>query len=93
MKKLLDKRMLGGGLAMILVGASMLIYLNATVPVGTSGMSDEETIDLMKKQQENKDYSTLATMLTGVGFLLVLISFGARKRKGGTKKIEKTPPA
>lgn len=90
---LVDKRLLGGGLAMIVVGLTLLMYLNAIVPIGTNGMTEDEVTDLLKKQQENKDYANLATMLTGVGFLLVLISFGARRRKGGAKKIEKTPPA
>jgi hypothetical protein len=36
--------------------------------------------------------NALAGILIGIGFLLVLISFGARrKRKDGTKKIEKKP--
>jgi hypothetical protein len=34
----------------------------------------------------------LAGILIGIGFMLILISFGARRRKGeGTKKIEKKP--
>jgi len=90
---LIDKRILGGGIAMVAVGVSLLVYLNAIVPLGTADMTEEQAVDLMQKQQENKDYTNLAAMLTGVGFLLVLISFGARKRKGGTKKIEKKPPA
>lgn len=90
---LIDKRMLGGGLAMIIVGLVFLSYLNAIAPLGTSGMTEEQAIDLVQKQRENKDYSTLAAMLAGVGFLLVLISFGARRRKGGAKQIEKKPPA
>jgi hypothetical protein len=36
--------------------------------------------------------NTLASILSGVGFLLVLISFGARrKNKESTKKEEKKP--
>ena len=38
----------------------------------------------------NEDYNTLAGILFGLGFLLVLISFGARKKKGKpTKQVEK----
>ena len=74
------------------VGISISLYLNSIVPVGTTGMTDEETIDLLIAQQENQDYNTLAGILIGVGFMLVLISFGARKkRKGGVKKVEKKP--
>ena len=44
----------------------------------------------MVNERENEDFKTLAGILVGVGFLLILISFGARrKRKGGAKKTEK----
>jgi hypothetical protein len=90
---LVDKKILVGGLAMIVVGLSLLAYLNSISPLGTPEMTEEETLDLMLKQQENRDYTNLAALLAGVGFLLVLISFGARRRRGGTKMIEKKPPA
>jgi uncharacterized membrane protein len=89
---LVDKKILIGGIILVAVGISISLYLNSIVPVGTSGMTDEETIDLLISQQENQDYNTLAGILIGIGFMLVLISFGARrKRKGGAKKIEKKP--
>jgi len=89
---LVDKKILSGGLAMVVVGITISLYLNSVVPIGTSGMSEEETLDLLTKQQENQDVSTLAGILMGIGFLLVLISFGARrKRKGGKKIVEKKP--
>jgi hypothetical protein len=90
---LVDKKTLSGGLAMIAVGLGLLIYLNSVAPIGTAGMTEEQTIDLLRKQQENRDFSNLAAMISGIGFLLVLISFGARRRKGEAKKIEKKPPA
>ena len=77
---------------MVVVGISISMYLNSIAPAGTTGMTDEETLDLLIKQQENQDSNTLAGILIGVGFMLVLISFGARrKRKGGVKKVEKKP--
>jgi len=89
---LVDKKILSGGLAMVVVGITISLYLNSVVPIGTSGMSEEETLDLLTKQQENQDVNTLAGILMGIGFLLVLISFGARrKRKGGKKIVEKKP--
>ena len=55
-------------------------------------MTDDEKINLLLAERENSDYRTLSGILIGIGFLLVLISFGARrKRKGGAKKIEKKP--
>ncbi len=89
---LVDKKILAGGLAMLVVGITISLYLNSVMPIGTTGMSDEETLVLLTKQQENQDMSTLAGILIGIGFLLVLISFGARrKRKGGAKIVEKKP--
>ena len=77
---------------MVAVGISISLYLNSISPIGTIGMTEEETLDLLMKQQENQDFNTLTGILIGIGFMLVLISFGARrKRKGGAKKIEKKP--
>jgi len=77
---------------MVALGISVSLYLNSISPVGTTGMTDDETLDLLIKQQENQDSNTLAGILIGIGFMLVLISFGARrKRKGGVKKVEKKP--
>ena len=77
---------------MVAIGISISLYLNSMIPIGTTGMSEEETIDLLIAQQENQDYNTLTGILIGIGFMLILISFGARrKRKDGAKKIEKKP--
>jgi len=89
---LVDKKILIPGITMVAVGISISLYLISIAPVGTTGMTDEETLDLLIKQQENQDSNTLAGILIGIGFMLVLISFGARrKRKGGVKKVEKKP--
>ena len=77
---------------MIVVGISISLYLNSIIPLGTTGMTETETLELLLKQQENEDMNTLTGILIGIGFLMVLISFGARrKRKGGLKKVEKKP--
>ena len=89
---LVDKKILSGGLVMIIVGIVLSLYLSSVISVGTSGMTEEETLDLLTRQQENQDMNNLSGILMGIGFLLVLISFGARrKRKGGVKKVEKKP--
>ena len=89
---LIDKKIFAGGIIMLVVGIVLIIVINADVPVGQSGMTEEEVIDLMVKQQENKDMNTLAGILIGVGFMLILISFGARrKRKDSPEKVEKKP--
>lgn len=77
---------------MLIVGVIFLAAINSSIPAGKPGMTEEEIIDLVTQEQENKDMNTLASILTGVGFLLILISFGARrKNKGSPKKEEKKP--
>jgi len=80
------------GVIMIILGIAILLYLTESAPIGKSGMTEDEKLNLLLAEQENSDYRTLVGILIGFGFLLVLISFGARrKRKGGAKKIEKKP--
>ena len=87
---LVNKKMLAGGMLMIIVGLVLTININAAIPIGQAGMTEEEVIDLLIAEQENEDYNTLAGILFGLGFLLVLISFGARKKKGKpVKTVEK----
>ena len=88
---LVDKKILIGGLAMLIVGIALTAIISASMPAGQAGMTEEEIIDLMTAQQETQDYTTLSRILVGVGFLLVLISFGARRKKGSAKKEEKKP--
>ena len=76
---------------MVIVGIILTVNINAAMPTGQTGMSEEEIIDLLIAQQETKDYNTLSGILIGIGFLLVLISFGARRKKGSVKKEEKKP--
>ena len=89
---LVDKKILFSGIAMLIVGISISLYLNSIISLGVPGMNEEETLDLLLSQQQNQDMNTLTGILMGFGFLLVLISFGARrKRKDGLKKVEKKP--
>jgi dolichol kinase len=89
---LIDKKILAGGIAMLVVGMALLAIINSSVPVGKAGMTEEEIIELMIQEEENKNMNTLASILTGVGFLLVLISFGARKKSAGSAKKEEKKP-
>jgi len=88
---LVDKKMLIGGIVMIIVGIILVVNISETMPIGQSGMTEEEAIDLMIAQQESQDMNTLSGILIGIGFLLVLISFGARRKKDSAKKEEKKP--
>ena len=89
---LIDKKLLVGGIVMVIVGIIIIVNLNAAMPVWQSGMTEEEVIDVLTRQQENQDMTTLAGILIGVGFLLILISFGARRRKKGSPEKEEKKP-
>ena len=87
---LVDKRILTGGIVMIIVGIIVTIA-SAEQPIGQSGMSEEEIIDLMVAEDQNQAYKMLSGILIGIGFLLVLISFGARRKKDSATRKEKKP--
>ena len=89
---LVDKKILTGGVTMIAVGIALSAILGEATPIGQGGMTAEEQLEFLMAEQQNTDSKTLSGILIGVGFLLVLISFGARrKKKGGAKKTEKKP--
>ena len=56
---LVNKKMLAGGMAMVIVGLVFTININAAVPVGQAGMTEEEKLDLLLAEQENEDYKQL----------------------------------
>ena len=86
--------MMIGGVIMIILGISISWYLTESAPIGKADMTDDEKLNLILAERENSDYRLLSGILVGFGFLLMLISFGARrKRKGGAEKIEKKPSA
>lgn len=87
---LVDKKILTGGLVLIIIGIVIaLAYVEP--PVGQAGMSEEEIIDLIVAEDETQAYEMLSGILIGIGFLLVLISFGARRKKDSVKRTEKKP--
>lgn len=89
---LVNKKIFVSGIIMIIVGGLISLYLNSISPVGVSGMSEDEALELIIAQRENRDFNILAGILMGIGFMLVLISFGVnRKRKGDLKRVEKKP--
>ncbi len=89
---LIDAKILAGGIAMLAVGITLTALFSAAMPVGQTGMTDEEALDLLLAQQEIHDYNTLSGILIAIGFLLVLISFGARarRRRGAAGRDRKT---
>ena len=80
------------GMVMIIIGFSISWYLTESTPIGKTGMTEDEKLNLLITERENSDYRLLSGILIGFGFLVLLVSFGARrKRKGSAKNIEKKP--
>ena len=80
------------GILMLAVGVVITSYLEEATPIGEAGMTADEKLDFIMSERENADYKTLSGILIGIGFLLLLISFGARRKRGtGAKKTEKKP--
>ncbi len=75
----------------MLIAGIILTVAVAESPSGQPGMSEEEIIDLMVAEDENQALKLLSGILIGIGFLLVLISFGARRKKDSAKRQEKKP--
>ncbi len=87
---LVDKKILSGGLVMIIVGI-IITVVYSDQPIGQPGMTEEEIIDLMIAEDQNQAYQMVSGILVGIGFLLVLISFGARRKKDSVTRKEKKP--
>ncbi len=89
---LVDMRLLAGGGSMLVAGLVLTGVLGMMQPAGQSGMTEEQILDLLEQERQNEDMRMLAGILAGVGFLLILVSFGARRRRrGGAKESIKKP--
>ena len=89
---LVDKKIMVSGILMIAVGVIITSYLEEATPIGEAGMTADEKLYFLMADRENADYKILSGILIGIGFLLLLISFGARRKRGsGAKKTEKKP--
>ena len=75
----------------MIIAGIILTIVYADQPTGQAGMNEEEIIDLMIAEDQNQAYQMLSGILIGIGFLLVLISFGARRKKDSVKRKEKKP--
>ena len=81
----IDARLAIGGIIMIIAGIALSIHLESTTPVGMHGMSNEEIDDLLFEQRISGDIGNLVAILLGVGLLLLLLSFGTKIPKRGSK--------
>jgi uncharacterized membrane protein len=83
----MDKRIFFAGIAILAVGIIISLYLYNNTPVGKPGMTQDETIQFYQDEATYTSLSTLFQIIAGLGFFLLLISIGLRrKQKGGTGK-------
>ncbi len=57
---LVDKKILAGGISMIVVGMILSGVLTDMTPVGREGMTEEEKYEFLVSERENEDFKTLA---------------------------------
>lgn len=89
-----NPKILSAGIGLLITGFVVVAYLSQTLPTGNSAMTEQEIAELLLDQQQNGDYVTLASILVGLGFLFILISFGTARGEGGVKprKAKYMPP-
>lgn len=83
----MDKRIFFAGITILAVGITISLYLNSTMPLGKPGMTEAETLQFYQDEATYTSLSTLFQIIAGLGFFLLLISIGLkRKQKGSTGK-------
>ncbi len=83
----MDKRVFVLGAIMLGIGFSVYGYLNENAPTGKADMSQDEIDALNQAEIVNAGLGNIAAMIGGIGFFIVLISIGLkRKKKGGEGK-------
>ena len=83
----MDKRVFALGVVMLVAGFSVYGYLNENVPAGKADMTQDEINALNEAEVVNTGLSNIAGLVGGLGFFIVLISIGLkRKKKGGEGK-------
>ncbi len=91
---MMDKRILILGVAMLATGGLSWYYFNNTIPMATSGMTEDQTSAFYQDLAWNTGLQNISGMVAGIGFLITLISFGLRRRnKGGVAKPVTQKPA
>ena len=67
---IVDKKILAGGLTMIIVGIALSAILGVATPIGEGGMTPEEELEFLMAERQNTDSKTLSGILIGVDFCL-----------------------
>ncbi|MDE1811831.1 MAG: hypothetical protein KGH86_08195 [Thaumarchaeota archaeon] len=89
----MDKRVFVLGIAMLAIGFSVYGYLNENAPTGKPDMTQDEIDALNQAEIVNAGLGNISAMVGGIGFFIVLISIGLKRRKkdGTGKPITQKP--
>ena len=86
----MEKRVFILGVAMLAGGGLSWLYFNNTIPIATSGMTEDETNAFEQAMVMNTGLQNISGMVAGLGFFIALISVGLKRRKKGG--VGKPPP-
>ncbi len=89
----MDKRIFAAGIAMLVVGVSISLYLNSITPVARGSVTEQEASLLLESQATYHQLVTLFGYIGGFGFLITLISVGLKRKKGEAGKTITQKPA
>ena len=79
---------------MLAIGGVVWFYFNSTIPMATPGMSQDELNTFYQAESLNMGLRDISGMIAGIGFFIVLISVGLKRRqKGGVGKPVTQKPA
>jgi len=76
----MDKRLFIAGITILAVGIIISLYLYNNTPVGKPDMTQDQTIQFYQDEATFTSLSTLFQIVAGIGFFLLLISIGLKKR-------------
>jgi hypothetical protein len=83
----LDKRIFFIGIIILVLGFTVSQYLNANMPTGKADMTQDEQLKLYQDEATYTSLSTFFQIIAGLGFFILLISIGLKRRqKGGAGK-------
>ena len=89
----MDKRIFAAGIAMLVVGVSLSLYLNNTMPVARGNVTEQEAALILDAQATYQQLVSLFGYVAAFGFLITLISVGLKRKKGGAGKTITQKPA
>jgi len=90
----MDKRVFFAGIAILAFGIIISLYLYNNIPAGKPGMTEAQTLQFYQDEATHTSLSALFRIIAGLGFFLLLISIGLkRKQMGGTGKPITQKPA